>query len=120
MANHCGRAGPDETESPGHDEDRGYAMCSGLDLRPKPASRRTSAPREPLIAPSEQALQSAWLNLSGYLGLKSYGSIDLGFLFFLCSQLKREPHRVTHIFIGLVSFAAIFGGALIGLFAAHR
>jgi hypothetical protein len=27
---------------------------------------------------------------------------------------------VTHIFIGLVSFAAIFGGALIGLFAAHR
>jgi uncharacterized membrane protein len=27
---------------------------------------------------------------------------------------------VTHLFIGLVSFAAIFGGALIGLFSAHR
>ena len=27
---------------------------------------------------------------------------------------------MTHLFIGLVSFAAIFGGALIGLFASHR
>src|SRR4051794_11328758 len=37
---------------------------------------------------------------------------------FARNETRRQ--RVTHIVIGLVSFAAIFGGALIGLFAAHR